>query len=251
MAATGPASQQCARQKKGWGQQHSSLLSGKPEKSLAGTVSVATSGYKGDLENVWLFQALELGGSEEGSRPGHQCGQGLPLLGTLTLLKPLPSTSLPASCRDQAQLPPLLPGGLHSVLPPPSISHMIARELFLNCCSGKSCGRSSQGKVLLCHSRPYWALPLRLVCPHPSHFLSQPFWPRGLNCYLSLETCISPSFARLRHFSLLPLCGGLHTHVGLLQSPGRVPALCLSPIWQFLWEGGNPSLAWPRKCVWG
>lgn len=192
---------------------------------------MATSGYKGDWENVWLFQARELGGSGEGSRPGRRCGQGLLLLGTLTLLKPLLSTSLPASCRDQAQLPPLLPGRLHSVLPPPSISHMTARELFLNCCSGKSCGRSSQGKDLLCRSRPYWVLPLRLVCPHPSHFLSQPFWLRGLNCYLSLETVIiSPSFARLRHFSLLPLCGGLHTHVGL------------SPIWQFLWEG---TPAWP------
>lgn len=75
-------------------------------KSLARTVSAATSGYKGDWENVWLFQALEVGGgSGEGSRPGRRCG---PPARVCRSLGALPSAPLPVSCHDQARPPPPL-----------------------------------------------------------------------------------------------------------------------------------------------
>ena len=166
--------------------------------------------------------------------------KGLPLPGTLTLLKPLPSVPLPASCHDQARPPP--PLTWRAALSPVSTIHFPRDcQPFLKCGSPeRAVGAVPKVKsqcVIHCVTGYCFC---RLVCPHPSHFLSQLFWLCGLDCSLCPKTCIYPKLCPAWAFLPDALSGGLGTHLGL---PSHIPVTRLSPIWQFLREGGNPSLA--------
>lgn len=166
--------------------------------------------------------------------------KGLPLPGTLTLLKPLPSIPLPASCHDQARPPP--PLTWRAALSPVSTIHFphdSQRAVSKMSLPGESRGCSSQGKVPVCHSLRYWVLLLPPCLSPPFPLSVQLFWLSGLHCSLCPETCIYPQLCPARAFLPDALSGGPGTHLGL---PSHSPIARLSPIWQFLREGGNPGL---------
>ena len=194
------------------------------------------------------FPGSEIGGlrrKESIQGTGVASWQGLLLPGALTLLKTHPSAP-PAMARPGQATTPSCLAGLHSIPSPPSLSHLTARETFLNGHSPEeSRGCSSQGKIQVCHSQLSWYCLSHVACPHSSHLLSQPFLPRGLYCFLCLEACIYSQLCWAQAFLLGAPRGGLDSHVGF---PITAPSLWFSPIWQFC-EGGSPSGASPGS-VW-
>lgn len=130
-----------------------------------------------------------------------------------------------------------------TVLSPPSISHMTARELLLECRSEESRGAVVKaGSRRVAHSVPHWVLPLP-PC------LSPPLPHSGLVA-LTIPSAWKPALPpALPSPGISPCCptGGPGTHVSL---PSHSPCAWLSSTWQFLREGGKPGLAWPGTCVW-